>query len=324
MVKILVFGTGGVGSVYGWILHKAGAEVTVVCRTNYAAVKENGITIRSAIFGKVHFRPSTVDSVSAAAGPFDFILVCSKAFPGASGAIQDAVSPGTAVVLAQNGIGIEQEYAEKFPGNPVISGVVYLPVTQVEPGVVEMGPLERFEIGTYPAEAPAEAKAQARILQELWTSGGGTCVLSDDIQTQRWIKVSVNAAWNPISALSLCDDANFLRSSLDALDTVKKVMLEVGRVAAAAGYPVVTESAIEDQLRRAKGRLNAGGKEPSMLTDVRNHRALEVEVILGNTVRIARGLGLDTPYLEILLSLARGLNYAITRPEGWMPIATVD
>jgi len=40
MTRVLIFGTGGVGSVYGYILDKAGAHVTTVCRSNYIAVRE--------------------------------------------------------------------------------------------------------------------------------------------------------------------------------------------------------------------------------------------------------------------------------------------
>ena len=68
----------------------------------------------------------------------------------------------------------EEDYAGLYPNNTIISGVVYLPVTQVEPGVVEMGPLERFEIGTYPANASAKAKAQVQRLSAIWKAGGAT------------------------------------------------------------------------------------------------------------------------------------------------------
>ncbi|KAL1878537.1 hypothetical protein VTK73DRAFT_7878 [Phialemonium thermophilum] len=324
MVKVLIFGTGGVGSVYGWILDKGGAEVTVVCRSNFETVQRDGITIRSAIWGKVHYKPDTVNSVSAARGPFDYVLVCSKAFPGTSAHISDAVSPGTTIVLAQNGIGIEDEYAERFPGNPLVSGVVYLPVTQVEPGVVVMGAAERFEIGSFPHDAPEPVKIKVQLLHDLWIGAGATCKVFDDIQAQRWTKLALNASWNPMCALTLCDDANLIRSSPEALDMVKKVMLEVGAVAAATGYPVVTEATIQGFLKMAQRRLDVGGNEPSMLNDARNQRALEVEAILGNTVRIARRLNVATPTLDVLVCLARGLNYAITKPAGWKPIATVE
>ena len=130
-----------------------------------------------------------------------------------------------------------------------------------------MGPLERFEIGTYPAIASAAAKARAQAFSDIFKAGGATCPVFDDIQARRWIKLAVNAAWNPSSALTLCDDGNFLRSSDLADNMIVKLMREVGEVASAAGYPgVITEEEITSQMSRSRGRLKTGGKEPSMLT----------------------------------------------------------
>jgi 2-dehydropantoate 2-reductase len=192
MTRALIFGTGGVGCIYGYILYKAGVSVTAVCRTNYDVVKEKGILIRSKIFGRQHYHPTAVQTVAEAVqyGPFDYVLVCSKAFPGTAGMIKDAVTPKqTAIVLAQNGIGIEEDYVELYPDNTIISGVVYLPVTQVEQGVIEHGPLERFEIGVYPPDGSTAAKEQCRGLTDLFRSGGASAPLFQDVQPQRWIKV---------------------------------------------------------------------------------------------------------------------------------------
>ncbi|KAK0259435.1 hypothetical protein LTR91_010922 [Friedmanniomyces endolithicus] len=325
MTRVLVFGAGGVGCVYAYILHKAGVSVTAVCRTNYTVVKDKGITIRSKIFGRQHFQPTAVRTVSEALehGPFDYILVCSKAFPGTAEMIKDAVTPRqTAIVLAQNGIGVEEDYAKLYPDNPIISGVVYLPVTQVEPGIVEHGPLERFEIGTYPPNAPSAAKQSCQTISDLYKAGGGSAPVFDDVQPQKWIKVAVNVAWNPTTALTMCDDANYLRSSPRAEKMIRKVMREVASIATAAGYPdVITDEVIERDIQRPISRLETGGKEPSMLTDVREGRAMEVEAIVGNTLRIGEKHGVVTPYLEILYTLAKGRSYAIAPDGEWKPIA---
>lgn len=325
MTRALIFGAGGVGCVYGYILHKAGVSVTAVCRTNYKIVKDRGILIRSKIFGSQQYQPTAVRSVSEAAqhGPFDYVLVCSKAFPGTAEMVQDAVTPKqTVIVLAQNGIGIEEDYAKLYPDATIISGVVYLPVTQVEQGIVEHGPLERFEIGIYPPNASSSAKAQCQGLSDLYRAGGGSAPVFEDVQPQRWIKVAVNAAWNPTTALTLCDDANYLRSSPMAEAMVRNIMKEVGAIATAAGYPnVVNDEAIEKDLQQPKSRLETGGKEPSMLTDVREGRPMEVEAIVGNTLRIGQSHGVMTPYLEMLYTLAIGRNYALAPDSQWKPIA---
>ena len=99
-------------------------------------------------------------------------------------------------------------------------------------------------------------------------------------------------------------------------------MLEVGRVATAEGYPnAITDEVIEKDLERPRSRLEVGGKEPSMLTDVRSHRPIEVEAILGNTFRIAQKHSLETPYLELLYVLAKARNYELERSPSWKPIA---
>ena len=325
MTKALIFGTGGVGCVYGYILHKGGCMVTAVCRTNYNAVKERGILVNSKIFGECHYQPSATKTVSEATenGPFDYIIVASKAFPSTPELIREAVTPEqTTIVLAQNGIGIEEDYATLYPSNTIISGVVYCPVTQVEPGVAEMGPLERFEIGTFPSDVSSKAKAQTQSLSDIWKAGGATAPVFDDIQPLRWLKVAINGSWNPVTALTLCDDANYLRSSDNSENMIRKIMREIGRVATAEGYPnAITEEIIEKDLERPKSRLAEGGKEPSMLVDIRAHRPIEVEAILGNTLRIAQRHGVETPYLELLYTLAKARNYEIERPASWKSIS---
>ena len=103
---------------------------------------------------------------------------------------------------------------------------------------------------------------------------------------------------------------------------VRKIMTEVGRVATAEGYPnAITDEAIEKDLERPRARLKVGGKEPSMLTDIRFNRPIEVEAILGNTLRLGEKHGLETPYLELLYTLAKGRNYELSRPPSWKPIS---
>lgn len=317
MTRILVFGAGGVGITYAYILEKGGADVTAVCRSNYETAKASGFRIQSKLWGEVTSKPAVVASLEDATGAWDFIVVCSKAFPGvAVNLIKPAVSKITAIILAQNGIGIEEEYRAAFPQNTLISGVVYLPVTQVSNGVVEHGPLELFEIGTYPTQSPAASKNQAEHFASIFTAGGGTCKVYDDIQPQRWSKVMVNASLNSICALSLRSDADFFRSSEEAEQVMRDVMHEVLVVAHALGYTGITEETLEHHMDRHIQRMKTQGKEPSMLTDVRHNRPLEVDAILGNTLRIARQAAVKTPMLSLLYALTKGLNKSIEESQG--------
>jgi 2-dehydropantoate 2-reductase len=319
--NILVHGSGAIGAIYIYLLLRAGCTVTAVCRSNYTATKANGFTLDSDKYGQnIHFHPNVVRSPEEAAsqhGPFDYIIVSTKAFPGQKPSTPEILKPTvtegkTTIVLIQNGIGIEAEYATSFPTNPLLSCVVYLPTTQISPGHITMGAVEQLQIGTFPAlqDLSSPAKRAAQLFQTTLTTGGSNAELHADIQAQRWRKLLINASWNPICALTLSRDVAFLASSSTAERLVTGVMDEVVSLAQAQGYTDITTSIAREQLQRALERKGTKGIEPSMLVDVVNGRRMEVEAILGEPVRIAGRLGVKVPRMETLYALLKGLDEA--------------
>lgn len=250
-------------------------------------------------------------SVSEATGQFDFVVVCSKATPGSRPSqaelIESAIGPKTTIVVIQNGIAVEEEYASLFPANPIVSGVVYLPTTQTAPAVIQHTEVEHLYLGTFPADAPAWHKDAVAEFAAIIQAGGATAEVLDDVQLERWSKLMVNVAWNSTCALTRSRDAQFLVSSPGALDFVRNVMLEIASVAQAAGYQLVNKEMVEMQLGRALARKQPG-IAPSMMADALAGRPMEVEVILGNAVRIAISYAIETPLLNALYVLAKGLD----------------
>lgn len=314
--QILLFGAGSLGTIYLYLLSKV-ASVTAVCRSNFDIVKKDGFIINSSIFGNnLHFRPNVVktceEAVSSNGKPFDFLLVCSKAFPGTiPDIIKPAVTPGcTTIVLLQNGIGIEEEYAEAFPTNPIVSCVAYLPATQRPAGIITHGEIELLEVGRYPVSAQHN---RAQEFVDLVSAAGGTAEHHDDIQWKRWYKLLINASWNPICALTLCTDADFMVSSELATEMVRDVMFEVADIARTYHHEI-SKAQIDFQMDRAIARIaNKNGVEPSMMQDVKAGRRIEVEAIVGNTVRLAKEKGVKCPKLEMIYILAKALDLHIGR-----------
>lgn len=160
---------------------------------------ENGITVLARGQGELHGRPRAVRTAQEATADgevYDFVLVTAKSFAGNEKLVAPAVSKDTVIVLGQNGIDIEPVWAEAFPNNTIISGVVYLPTTQISPGVVKWNaPFQELHIGTYPASAPQASKDQVTRLADVFKKGGGEVFVQDDIQLERWRKLMVNASW---------------------------------------------------------------------------------------------------------------------------------
>lgn len=323
--KVLVFGTGSVGSVYCYILCKilGEANVTAICRSNYDIASRDGFTINSTLFGdNLNCKPHTVKSVSEAIykqlGPFNYVVVAVKALPTTPSVpdqLAPAVSPTTSIVLIQNGVGIENIYAEAFPNNPILSCVAYLPVTQTSPAVFAHKEVEKLHVGTFPSEAPADHKKAAESFVSLINDGGATAIHHDDIGNERWAKLLVNASWNPICALSRSRDAQFMAASPEAAEYVQAVMLEIASIAQAAGYPGVSQKTVEWQMSRAKARP-LPGIEPSMMADALAGRQMEADAIVGNAVKIAHEKGVSVPLLKGNYALLKALNESFQRDRG--------
>ena len=200
--KVLLLGAGALGVFFTSKLAAAGAETVVAARSDYDAVRTRGYEIDDR--GTVsRFVPDQVIR-SAAECPFspDYVIVAAKVLPEIRPEILTAglpLSDPTAIVLIQNGIGIEGPFADCFPKHEILSAVAYLCASRPESGkVVNTGP-GKLEMGSYPAGIPSPA---AKRLAELFTAGGAPCRLLDNVQTARWRKLLWNVPFNPVSVLA--------------------------------------------------------------------------------------------------------------------------
>jgi 2-dehydropantoate 2-reductase len=300
--KIILLGTGAVGSLYVGKLAQAGASVSAVCRSDYQTVKADGIRINSG-WGDFHFRPDEVlkDIAEYSSIP-DYIVVATKVLPRIDVAklIQSKVSPQTSIVLLQNGIDIEEPIARAFPDNEIISALAFVCVSRIALGHVDHLDYGRLIIGTY----PSGRSEKVELLAKLFIDAGVECVIADTIVTARWIKLVWNAPFNPMSVLGGGVDTMAMTGTEPSLILARKVMEEVRLLAEATGHPfpeVVILKNIDDTMVMKPYKT-------SMLLDYENGREMEVEAILGNAVRIAHKHAINVPHIESLYGLLTLLN----------------
>lgn len=243
-------------------------------------------------------------------GTYDYVVCCNKALDpdGLPDAVSGAITAGkTAIVLIQNGIGAEDPFVRKYPDNSVITCVAWTGAKQIEQGVIEQLTADKLSFGLYHGSKEKLHGFEA-LLQ------GYSYEIPDNILYTRWEKLVWNAAWNSLTALTQLNTKNWLESSPEALETTRVLMKEVMAVAEKKG--IAFDDNLPDQLIEKVQGL--GGVISSMMTDVREGRPGEVEVILGNPLRYARELGLSTPVLTTLYSLMKAQNYRLTEilPKG--------
>ena len=88
-------------------------------------------------------------------------------------------------------------------------------------------------------------------------------------------------------------------------------MREVASIARAEGYDL-TEEDIGKTLSRSLAR-SLPGVEPSMQADILAGRVMEVDAIVGNTVKIAEERGVNVPLLKGLWAMIKALDDSLGR-----------
>ncbi len=300
--EILLIGSGAVGSFYCGKLAQAGASVSFVCRSDYQEVKEKGITIKS-VLGDYYFKPvEVIDHISKYSRKADYIVVATKVLPeiDVPSLIREGVHSKTTIVLLQNGINIEKSIQEAFPENELISGLAFICASRESYGCINHEDYGRLVIGHYP-EGISE---KAEIFAQLLNSTGVSCEIDEEIVTARWKKLVWNAPFNPMSVLAGGADTREMIESEPALKLAKAVMGEVLTLAAKTGHHI-PDSFITKMIEDTSAMTPY---KTSMLLDYENGRAMEVEAILGNTVRLAEAEMVPVPHIESLYGLLKLAN----------------
>ncbi len=296
--KILIVGAGAIGAFYGALLAKAGADVAVVCRSDFDVVRRQGYRIISRDLGEWDFMPTqTVGSAKEFKGQADYVMLCTKmtAHPDRAALIRDAVGPQTVIVFIQNGVETEQELRDAFPDNEVVSGLAFICCNRLRPGEITHLAYGKLSLGNL----PSGASAKTRHLAELVNHSGVECVTLNDIVAGRWLKCVWNAPFNPLSVLSGGLSTQEILRTQEPF--VRTVMQEVCAIAAACGHPLPDDS-VETNIR------NTYAMPPyktSMLLDYESGQPMEIEAILGNAVRAGARQGVSCPSLDALYAVMK-------------------
>jgi len=322
--EVLIVGAGAVGAFYASRLAQASdTHVSVICRSNYSAVKANGFSITSPQYGDYNFIPKHTfpnpEEARRCAVRWDYIVVSTKALPDVSDdseILEGLVSNGTAIVLIQNGLGVEAPYAKRFPNAVICSAVTIVSAAQTSHGHIKHNRWTRINVGPYlphlDTGGSQASDSQAINLNnkfiDLLQGGGIKDAEAYDhakLQLVRWHKIAINASMNPSSVLSGSTPNGTMALDSELYEHLKGVMEEVLTTAPKIlGKPFPKEFATAERILRSTQK-NTSGSKPSMALDWEQGRKMELEVILGNPIRIARERGFEMPRMQTLYALLR-------------------
>jgi 2-dehydropantoate 2-reductase len=304
-IDVLIFGAGAIGAFYGSrIAQSPNTRVSVVCRSNYNAVAANGFRIESHNFGTYTWTPHQVfPNPAAAKGNWNYVVVSTKALPDVSddsALLEGLIQPGTSIVLIQNGLGVEEPYYTRFPEAHILSAVTIASCAQPEHGFIKHSRWTRINVGPY--KTSKDAEEFVKLLDGIKDASAYT---EEKMQLLRWHKIAINAAMNPSSVLSGGTDNRSMSADPDMAEHLLGMMGEVMDTARkVVGKDFPKDFATKEQILKSTLR-NPSGSVPSMQQDWVAGRKMELEVILGAPIRLAREKGLEMPRLQTVYALIK-------------------
>jgi len=314
MTRIAIYGAGAIGGYVGALLHRAGAEVTLIARgPHLAAMQERGLRVRTAEEDFV-VRPRCTDD-PAAAGEQDFVIVTVKAHsaPSMVEPMQPLLGPETAVVTAMNGIpwwyfyGLAGPYRDQRlplldPGDAqwrgigperVIGCVVWQSAALVAPGEIVHEHGERLALG----EPSGERSERVVVLSDALKSADIRAPVNRDIRNEIWIKLWGNLSFNPVSALTGATLEQMVQDA-STRAVVATMMAEGRAVGEALGARF--RMSIDERIAVTE---RVGAHKTSMLQDMEAGRPMEVDALVGVVTALGRIVGVPTPTIDVVQAL---------------------
>ncbi len=292
--RVLVLGTGAMGSLLAARLGRGGAATVTVAGTwaeGLEAIRTHGITVEDEA-GPWSVRVGTAPLSQA--GPADFVLVLVKSTRTAAVAetAARALLPGGTIVSLQNGLGNREVLARAAGPDRVTVGVATLGATLLGPGRVR----------SFPGRIVLAAAGPERLskLTLAFERAGIEAATTTDIEQLIWRKLAVNCAINPLTALRGAPNDAILSSAADR-EHAASAAREVAAVAQAKGIDLAADAA---ELAFEVAARTAGNRS-SMLQDLDRGAATEIDAMCGAVVAEGRRLGVPTPVNEDLWHAVR-------------------
>ncbi len=307
-MKILIFGAGAMGSVFGGFL-SAGHDVTLIGRDPHIhKIAETGLRV-SGIWGEHLFcGVSALTSVSRIPKDkgFDLVMITTKSNDTGAAVrkIAPFISDQTHVMSMQNGIGNEDVIAGTFGKGRTMGGMAIFGARLVEPGHVEVTVYaSECLVGMMEKAVTTKTEEVARA----FTLAGIPTRASEDIIRDKWMKAFYNIALNPLSAI-----LRVPYGELGGRDETKRIMKallkEAFSVAEALGISLSQSWEEYFTYLLEKQLPPTAGHRSSMLQDIERGRPTEIDYLNGAVVKLGSMLGIEAPVNAAVSDIIRALE----------------
>ena len=300
-MKIMVFGTGAMGSIYAGLFADQGHEVWAVdlWQEHVDAINKTGLRVEGASGDRTL---QTIQATTNAqdAGKCDLFIIATKAsgVSAAARAIAPLMSKGALVLTIQNGLGAGERIAKFMPHENVLLGVAQgFGAVMKSAGHTYHSSMSLIRLG----ELQGGITKRLRDLSQVWQNAGFEAQAFKDINQLVWEKYLCNATFSAACTVFDCTIGELMANSVlwkIALGCTEEVYLLGQAKGVSFGFDDPFDYVTQFGQKMPDAR-------PSMLLDHHAKRKSEIDAINGMAAQLGEELGIKTPYNETLSAVVR-------------------
>ena len=287
-MKIVVYGTGGVGGYFGGRIARAGYDVNFIARGEHLKViQKNGLQVKS-IDGNFHIYPKATDDINKVKD-IDLVLIAVKTWQVSEVAqkLKAVIGKETMVIPLQNGANNIEKLLKVLPRHNVLGGLCRI-VSKVEaPGIIDHFD---FEPSIFFGEIDNTSTKRLNNIKVIFDKAGFKNFISNNIQLEIWRKFTFITTVSGIGALTRTVFGE-LRNYKGVLEMMQEVGHEITLIANAKKIAITQQDVAKalEWVQNCEYNTTA-----SMQRDVMGGRPSELEDFNGYIVKEGLRLGIET------------------------------
>ena len=297
-MKIVIFGTGGVGGYYGGRLAQQGADVTFLARgAHLAAICESGLRVES-VDGDFTIHPAQATDSAHSIGEADLVILATKAWQldEAISEMKPLIGKETVILPLLNGMEHMQRLFDVFSAEHVIGGLCRISVFIAAPGVIR-----HVGVKPYIAYGEWDNSTSERIqpIHDLFRSINGIVAeIPADIQIAMWEKFIFIAGTSGVGAYTRQTIGEY-RANPETRSMLQHAMQETADIAYAKGVKLAVD--FVDLTMKRIDTIDPS-ITASMQKDIMAGKPSELNEQTGAVIRMGKALGVPTPTHEKLFA----------------------
>jgi len=298
-MKIIIFGAGAIGSLFGALLSKKNDVLLFGRRYHIDAIKKNGLEIKGITNLNVKINAEfSFDNVTFSP---DLLILTVKSYDTET-AIKQAkkiINSDTKVLSLQNGLDNIEKISKVVDSKRIIAGTTTHGAFFSKPGLIKHTGTGITILGELNKEKNKQLEKIIKLFNEVGIKTKGSKNIINDI----WKKAVINSIINPITAIFRCKNGYLSKNPV--LNRLLEMICEESiKIANSEGIDI----SYHDMILKTKEVIkNTSENSSSMLQSVLNKKRTEIGSINGKLIEIGTKNKISTKLNEILVYTVKSL-----------------